>query len=51
MVDSTRMHVVLNGKLLEEVEYFRYLVSHVPVDGGIDIEVKCRMHEVEKVLG
>ena len=51
MVDGRRMNVVLNGKLLEEVECFKYLGSHVAVDGGIDVEVKCRMNEVGKVWG
>jgi len=49
MVDGRRMNVILNGKLLEEVECFKYLGSHVVVDGGIDVEVKCKFNEVGKV--
>lgn len=37
--DGGRMNVVLNGKLLEEVEGFEYIGLHVDVDGGIDGEV------------
>ncbi len=37
--------------MLEEVECFRYLGSHVAVDGGIEGEVKFRMNEVGKVCG
>jgi len=50
MVDGRRMNVVLNDKLLEEVECFKYLGLHVAVDGGIDVEVKYRINEVGKVL-
>ncbi len=45
------MNVALNGKLLEEVECFKYLLSHVAVDGGIDGEVRVAMNEVGKVCG
>ncbi len=48
-VDGRRMNVALNGKVLEEVECFNYLGSHV-VDGGIEGEVKFRMNEVGKVF-
>ncbi len=42
--------VVVNGKMREEVECFKYLGSHVAVDGEIDVvEVKFRMNEPEKV--
>jgi len=51
MVVGWRMNVVLNGKLLEEVGCFKYLGSHIAVDGKIDVEVKCRMNEVGKVWG
>ncbi len=27
MVDDKRMNIALNGKLLEEVEYFKYIVT------------------------
>ncbi len=49
MVDVRRMNVVLNGKLLEEIECFKYLGLHVAVNGGRDVEVKFRMNEVGKV--
>ncbi len=37
--------------MLEEVECFKYLGSHVAVDGGIEGEVNFRMNEVGKVCG
>ncbi len=46
LVDGRRMNVTL-----EEVECFKYLGSHVAVDGGIEGEVKFRMNEVGKVCG
>lgn len=51
VVEDGRMNVELNGEVLEEVESFRYLGSHVSVDGRIDVEVKHRTNEVCKVLG
>ena len=33
------MNVVLNGNLLEEVEFFKYLGSHIAVDGGTDFTI------------
>ncbi len=35
LVDGRWMNVTLDGKVLEEVEWFKYLGSHVAVDGGI----------------
>ena len=32
--DGDRMHVILNGESLEEVDYFKYLESQVAADGG-----------------
>ena len=49
--DGQRMNIVLNGELLEEVDCFKYLGSHVSVDGRIDEEVKFRMNEVGRMLG
>ncbi len=46
-----RVSVALNEKFLEEVECFKYLGSHVAVDGGIDGEVKFKINEVGKVYG
>ena len=31
-----RMHVILNGELLEEEDCFKYLGSHVAADGGCE---------------
>ena len=31
-----RMHVILNGKQLEEVDCLKYLGSHVAADGGCE---------------
>ncbi len=49
--DGRRIIVILDGEMLEEVECFKYLGSHVAVDGGIQGEVKFRMNEVGKVCG
>ncbi len=38
LVDGQRMNVALNGEVLEEVECFKYLGSHVAVDRGIERE-------------
>ncbi len=46
LVDGSRMNVVLDGKLLEEVECFKYL--HGAVDGGLDGEMKFRKVEEGK---
>ncbi len=51
LVDGRRRNVSLNGKVLQEVECFKYLGSHVAVNGGIGGEVKFRMNEVGKVCG
>ncbi len=51
LVDGRGMNVALNGEVLEEVERFNYLGSHVDVNGGIEGEVKFRMNEVGKVCG
>ncbi len=45
MVHGRRRNVALNGKVLEEVECFKYLGSYVAVDGGIEGEIKFRMNE------
>ncbi len=37
--------------MLEEAECFKYLGSHVAVDGGIEGEVKFKMNEIGKVFG
>ncbi len=44
MVDGAKINVVLNGKLLEEVECFKGLGSYAAVDRELDVEVKFRMN-------
>ena len=39
------MHVILNGKLLEEVDCFKCLVSQVAAGGGCEMDVVHRMNE------
>ncbi len=36
LVDGRGMNVALNGEVLEEVECFKYLGSHVALDGEIE---------------
>ena len=40
-----RMHVILNGEPLEEVDCFMYLGSQVAADGGCERDVVHRMNE------
>ena len=40
-----RMHVILNGEPLEEVDCFKYLGSPVAADGGCERDVVHRMNE------
>ena len=40
-----RMHVILNGEPLEEVNCFKYLGSQVAADGGCERDVLHRMNE------
>ena len=40
-----RMHVILNGGPLEEVDCFKYLGSQVAADGGCEKYVVHRMNE------
>ena len=40
-----RMHVILNGKQLEEEDCFKYLGSQVAGDGGREMDVVHRMNE------
>ena len=39
-----RMHVILNGEPLEEVDCFKYLASQVSADGGCERDVVHRMN-------
>ena len=45
MVNRGRMHVILNGEPLEEVDYFKYLLLQVAADGGCERNVVHRMNE------
>ena len=40
-----RIHVILTGEPLEEVDCFKYLGSQVAADGGCDRDVVRRMNE------
>ena len=40
-----RMHVILNGKPLQEVDCFKYLGSQVAADGGCERDVVHSMNE------
>ena len=40
-----RMHLILNGQPLEEVDCFMYLGSQVVADGGCEMDVVHRMNE------
>ena len=43
--NDDRMHVILNGEPLEEVDCFKYLGSRVAADGGCERDVVHRMNE------
>ena len=43
--NGDRMHVILNGEPLEEVQCFKYLGSQVAADGGCARDVVHRMNE------
>ena len=46
-----RMHVILKGEPLEEVDCFKYLGSQVAADGGREIYVVHRMNEGYRAWG
>ena len=46
-----RMHVILNGEPLEEVDCFKYLGSQVAADGGCERVVVHRMNEGYRAWG
>ena len=46
-----RMHAILNGEPLEEVDYFKYLGSQVAADGGRERAVAHRMNEGYRAWG
>ena len=43
--NGDRMHVILNGEALKEVECFKYLGSQVAADGGCEGDVVQRMND------
>ena len=43
--NGDRMHVILNGEPLEEVDCFKYLGSQVAADGGCERDVVHIMNE------
>ena len=46
-----RMHVILNGEPLEEMDCFKYLGSQVAADGGCEKEVLHKMNEGYRAWG
>ena len=46
-----RMHVILNGEPLDEVDCLKYLGSQVAADGGYERDVIHRMNEGYRALG
>ena len=46
-----RIHVILNGEPLEEVDCFNYLGSQVAADGGCERDVVQRMNEGYRAWG
>ena len=46
-----RMHVILNGEPLEEVDCFKCLGSQVGADGGCERDVVHRMNEGYRAWG
>ena len=42
--NGDRIHVILNGEPLEEVDCFKYLGSQVAADGGCERDVVHRMN-------
>ena len=49
--NGDRMHVILNGETLEEVDCFKYLGSQVAADGGCEREMVHRMNEGYRAWG
>ena len=46
-----RMHVILNGEPLEEVDCFKYLGSQVAADGGCERDVVHRINDRYRAWG
>ena len=49
--DDTRLNVMLDGEVLEEVDQFKYLGSIISANGGVEADVSHRVSEGSKVLG
>ena len=49
--NGDRMHVILNGEPLEEVDCFKYLGLQVAADGGCERDVMHRMNEGYRAWG
>ena len=49
--DGARLDVMLNGEALEEVDQLKYLGSVIAANGGMEADVRHRVHEGSKVLG
>ena len=49
--NGDRMHVILNGEPLEEVDCFKYLGSQVTADGECERDVVHRMNEGYRAWG
>ena len=49
--DGARLNVMLTGEALEEVDQFKYLVSVITANGGVEADVRHRVNEGCKVLG
>ena len=50
-INGDRMHVILIGEPLEEVDCFKYLGSQVATDGGCERDVVHRMNEEYRSWG
>ncbi len=51
MQGGDRLDVRLDEEMLEEVESFKYLGSHVAVNGRVDVKVGHRVKEASKCMG
>ena len=49
--NGDRIHVILHGEQLEEVDCFKYLESQVSADGGCERDVVHRMNEGYRAWG
>ena len=49
--NGDRMHVILNGEPLEEVDCFKYQGPQVAADGGCERDVVHRMNEGYRAWG